>query len=82
MFDPETVEEMLVDIAKKLILFYIETQGQQLSKLVYAGIKTANWMNSGVPHTVRDVSIACMFSLAYIDDNYNCCRCAQYQHWN
>ncbi len=57
MFDPEKVEEMLVDIAKKLILYYIEAQGQQLSKLVYAGIKTANWMNANGTHTVGDVCV-------------------------
>jgi len=52
-FEADKINHMLTEVSKSLVLYYIETQGQDLSKLVATGIRTPDWLNVGVPHTVR-----------------------------
>src|SRR5690606_12162555 len=56
-------------LAKRLLVYYIEKQGDSLSLMIRAGIETKNWLNIPQPRDVRDV---CHFFKIFINlDEYH-----------
>lgn len=69
----EDLVSKLDNLSKRLLIYYIEKQGETISKLIRAGMETPNWLNMSQPNQVRTVSF---FYARVVDiplDDYSYC---------
>ncbi|KAL9643292.1 hypothetical protein ABK040_014748 [Willaertia magna] len=55
LFNIENIEIRIRECSTHLIVYYIEVQGKNVSKLIRTGMETHNWLDTDVPRDVRHV---------------------------